>query len=73
MTAIPTWEHILSQGGLTAGECEKEDNSILSHSDGTHPHDLSKVCVLGHEWEVHEALDKEGKGDEVEENLHGIC
>ena len=74
MTAIPTWDQALFQGGFAGrGEWEKEDNSVLSLSDATHPHDLSKICVLGHEWEVHEALDEEGKGDEVEKNLYEIC
>ena len=35
----------------------------------THPHDLSKIRVLWHEGEMHEARDKEGKGDQVEEHL----
>ena len=39
----------------------------MSLSD-THPHDFSKICVLRHKGEVHEALDEQGKGDQVEEN-----
>ena len=39
----------------------------MSLSD-THPHDLAKIRVLRHKGEVHEALDEQGKGDQVEEN-----
>ena len=45
-----------------------EEVSIFISLSYTHPHDLSKIRVLRHEGEVHEALDEQGKGDQVEEN-----
>ena len=44
----------------------------MSESE-TDPHDLSKIRVLWHEGEMHEALDEEGKGDKIEQNLCQIC
>ena len=59
MTAIPTLEANVKR-------------VIAVYGSNTHPHDLPEIGVLGHEGEVHEALDKEGEGDEVEENLFGM-
>ena len=67
MTAIPTL--MSEKDGIGHQNICKLAFRSLSE---THPHDLSKISVLWHEGEMHEALDKEGKCDEVEEHLFGM-